>query len=45
MPDHAQFWEGAVDELIRENLLQAVGHKGEMFRVTRQGYEVADLLK
>ena len=44
-PRSRAIWEGAVDELVREDLLQAVGHKGEVFRVTRQGYEAADLLK
>lgn len=38
-------WESAVDDLCQEGLLQPVGHKGEAFRITRRGYEVADLLK
>jgi hypothetical protein len=38
-------WEGAVEELVREGLLQPVGHKGEVYRVTRQGYDAGDLLK
>jgi hypothetical protein len=37
-------WEGAVDELVDLGFLDAVGHKGEMFRITRQGYEAADAL-
>lgn len=38
-------WEGAVDELVENDLIADVGYKGEVFRVTRRGYEVADLLK
>lgn len=38
-------WEGAVEELLRLNSLQAVGAKGEVFRVTRQGYDLADILR
>jgi hypothetical protein len=37
-------WEGAVDELVDLGLLEPVGHKGEMFRITRAGYELADAL-
>lgn len=38
-------WEGAIEELLENGLIADVGHKGEVFRVTREGYEVADLLK
>lgn len=38
-------WQGALDELVENGLLADVGYKGEVFRVTRYGYEVADLLK
>jgi len=44
-PRSRAIWEGAVEELVRDGLLQPVGHEGEVFRVTRQGYEAADLLK
>lgn len=44
-PRSRAIWEGAVEELVRGDFLQPVGHKGEMFRVTRQGYDAADLLK
>lgn len=37
-------WEGAVDDLVDLGFLDSVGHKGEMFRITRQGYEAADAL-
>jgi hypothetical protein len=44
-PRSRAVWEGAVEELVTEGLLQPVGHKGQVFRVTRQGYDVADLLR
>jgi len=44
-PRSRAIWEGAVEELVNESYLQAVGHKGEVFRVTRQGYDAAELLK
>ncbi|KKM15408.1 hypothetical protein LCGC14_1696350 [marine sediment metagenome] len=37
-------WEGAVDELVENDLMADVGYKGEVFRVTRAGYELADSL-
>lgn len=44
-PRSRAIWEGAVNELDRKGLVQAVGHKGEIFRVTREGYDAADLLR
>lgn len=44
-PRSRAVWEGAVDELVNEGLLQSVGYKGEVFRVTRAGFDAADLLK
>lgn len=44
-PRSRAVWEGAVQELIDHGLLQPVGQKGEAFRVTRQGFDVADLLR
>ncbi len=38
-------WKGALDELVEDDLIADVGYKGEAFRVTRRGYELADLLK
>ena len=37
-------WEGAVNELLENDLIADVGHKGQVFRVTRTGYELADFL-
>ena len=44
-PRSRAIWEGAVDELDRNGLVQPVGHKREIFRVTREGYDAADLLR
>lgn len=44
-PRSRAIWEGAVDELDRNSLVQPVGHKREIFRVTRAGYDAADLLR
>jgi len=38
-------WQGALDELLENGLIAHAGSKGEVFRVTRRGYEVADRLK
>lgn len=37
-------WEGALRELLDEELLVERGHKGEVFEVTKKGYEVAESL-
>lgn len=44
-PRSRAIWEGAVNELERNGLVQQVGHKREIFRVTREGYDAADLLR
>lgn len=38
-------WEGAVHELASLGLLEERGQKGEVFRVTREGYKFAERLK
>jgi len=38
-------WEGALQELDKLRLIKDVGHKGEVFQLTREGYELADILK
>lgn len=44
-PRSRAIWEGAINELVDYGLLEPVGHKDEIFRITRRGYEVADLLE
>jgi hypothetical protein len=38
-------WEGAVDELAHLGLIKGLGHKGQIYQVTREGYDVAELLR
>lgn len=35
-------WEGAIEELVRLGFLEPIGQKGQMFRITREGYQAAD---
>jgi len=37
-------WEGALEELEHSDLIRAVSPKREMFRLTREGYDVAELV-
>lgn len=38
-------WEAALNNLINNNLVEGVGYKGEIFKVTHYGYEIADRLR
>lgn len=38
-------WTGGLEDLLRRGYLRDRGHKGEVFEVTREGYEAADQLK
>ena len=38
-------WQAAVRELLLNGLLQPLGHQGQVFEVTPEGYRVADELK
>jgi len=35
-------WEGAVDELASKGFIKDVGHKGEIYEVSRAGYDLAE---
>jgi hypothetical protein len=35
-------WTGGLEDLQRRRLIKDRGHKGEVFEVTREGYEAAD---
>jgi predicted transcriptional regulator len=37
-------WESALKELLDNNLLVERGHSGEIFEVTKKGYDVAEQL-
>ena len=38
-------WEAALHELINNQLLVVVGHKGEILELTNLGYQVADMIE
>lgn len=38
-------WKAALDELCEQRLVEAVGDKGETFRLTKRGYEVVDKIE
>lgn len=38
-------WEFALEQLVNERLLRSAGSKGEIFTVTKEGFELADLLR
>ena len=37
-------WVGGIEDLQRRRYVTGVGHKGEVFEVTREGYEMADMI-
>lgn len=43
-PRTKAIWEDALNELERKELIKDQGHKGEVYRVTRYGFEIADLI-
>lgn len=38
-------WEAALEELVNENLLNELGHKGEVLQITNLGYQIADMIE
>lgn len=44
-PREAAKWEGALDYLLRWDWVKTAGRKGEFFKVTGTGYDVADMLR
>lgn len=44
-PKQRAIWESAVKELEAEELIQPEGYKGEIFILTKKGFEIADLIK
>ncbi|ENB2053169.1 DUF4062 domain-containing protein [Vibrio fluvialis] len=44
-PREVARWEAALNQLLREDLVESVGTKGQIFRVTHYGFEIADKLK
>ena len=43
-PRTVALWVGGVEDLQRRRYIADIGHKGEVFQVTREGYEAADSL-
>jgi hypothetical protein len=43
-PRSEALWEQAIDLLVAKGLIVDVGYKGEIFRITADGYQVADHL-
>lgn len=37
-------WEGGFEELQRHRYIKDIGHKGEIFKLTKEGYDAADAL-
>jgi hypothetical protein len=44
-PRTLAIWRSALEELVNLGLVKAIGYKGEVYEVTRKGFEVADLIK
>jgi hypothetical protein len=44
-PRSLALWKGALDELVSYGLVEPVGFRGEIFRVTREGWSVSDTLQ
>ena len=44
-PRTRAIWLGALQELLTHGLVQSVGTKNQVFQLTREGYEVAELLR
>lgn len=43
-PRTVAIWEGVLKELENAGLISDLGHKREVFRITREGYDVAEVL-
>jgi hypothetical protein len=44
-PRNEAVWKAALDELIDFDLVESVGRTGDVFKMTRKGYDVADLIR
>jgi hypothetical protein len=43
-PRESAIWEGAIKDLEKFGLIEDIGHKRSAFKVTREGYEIAELI-
>lgn len=44
-PREVARWKSAIQELKYENLIEDPSHKGEIFRITNLGYQIADMIE
>ncbi len=44
-PREVARWKSAIQELEAEYLIEDRGHKGEVFRITNLGYQIADMIE
>ena len=44
-PREVARWKSAIQELENEDLIEDRGHKGEVFRITNLGYQIADMIE
>ncbi|ENU4316792.1 DUF4062 domain-containing protein [Acinetobacter baumannii] len=44
-PREVARWKSAIEELKDENLIEDRGYKGEIFRITNLGYQIADMIE
>ena len=38
-------WVGGIEDLVCRRFIKDLGHKGEVFEITREGYEAADEIR
>ena len=43
-PRTVALWNGGMKDLSRRNFIEDIGHKGEIFKITREGYEAAETI-
>jgi uncharacterized protein YaaR (DUF327 family) len=44
-PREVARWKSAIQELVDEHLIEDRGYKGEVFRITNLGYQIADMIE
>ena len=44
-PRTVAIWKAALQELVNEGLVNALGYKGHVFELTRKGYDIAELIE
>ena len=44
-PKQRAIWESAISELEKGELIKEEGNSGEIFKMTKKGFDIADLIK